>query len=152
MFEIEQALAFSYPRRELAVAGWCCFDDRTEIDDLWVAYEGQRIPCLTGLSRPEIGRQLIAQGLTHAGFLCRFPVSNRATATLVARRDGVDEVLGEFPATGSKTRSPEADRGEYATWLRAHEPKLHWPAAEVERRLASLTSAPIFSVVLPTYN
>ena len=64
MFEIEERFAFSYPRRGVAVIGWCCFDDRTAVDDLFIVCEGRRTPALSGLLRPDISRQLNAPSLT----------------------------------------------------------------------------------------
>lgn len=141
MFEIEERFAFSYPRREVAVIGWCCFDDRTAVDDLWIVCEGRRTPALSGLLRPDISRQLNAPSLTNCGFLGRIPASGRATATLVGRRQGRDHVIGAFPA-GARARRPEDGDGLYASWLRAN--------ARLKPRAPA--SDALFSVVLPTYN
>jgi O-antigen biosynthesis protein len=141
MFDIEERFAFSDPRPELAVIGWCCFDDRAAVDDLFIVCEGQRTPALSGLLRPDISRQLNAPSLLHSGFLCRFPVSGRVTARLVGRREGRDHVIGSFPA-GAPARRPEDGDGLYATWIRGARLKPRAPSDD----------GPLLSVVLPTYN
>ncbi|HEV3061184.1 MAG TPA: glycosyltransferase [Vicinamibacterales bacterium] len=153
MFDIERRLAFSYPSRELAVVGWCCFDDLTPVDELYATHAGSRVPCFTGVRRPDIARSLDAAALMQSGFLCRLPVSGSSKVTLVAPRAGVDCVIGEFAVAWQKAeRFPEDQRDAYSMWLRRHEAALHWAAADVEARLGSLASTPVVSVLLPTYN
>ena len=46
MFAVDRVLSFSYPTRELAIAGWACLDNRVLPDQLWVECEGIRAPAL----------------------------------------------------------------------------------------------------------
>ena len=75
MISVDRVLSFNYPRRELAVAGWACLDDRMPPDELWLECDGLRVPALTGLPRPDVARLHNAPSLDRAGFLARFPVS-----------------------------------------------------------------------------
>lgn len=154
MFGVNRVLSFDYPRRELAVEGWSCLDDLTPVEELWVAFDGKRAPCLTGLARPDIARDLEASALGHSGFLCRFPVRRGVTtATLIARHGGAEYIVGKFPAEwrGSAVHSESGER-DYAIWLRTHEPRLFWPASEVDERIRDLSCLPVISIILPTYN
>ena len=151
MFEIEKRFAFTYPRREFAVVGWCNVDAQTPAEDLWIACEGQRTPALAGLLRPEIARRLKEPFLANSGFIARFAaIGRKATATLVDRRNGRDHVLGEF-SIGPRAMRPEREGGDYATWLRAHDPLMNGRAL-VRGSDTELAHTPLLSVVLPTYN
>ena len=153
MLRVDHIAAFRYPRREVAVVGWCGFDDLTPVDDLWVAFDGTRIPCLTGLVRPDIARFHNASDLERAGFLCRFPEPHGGTRVyLIARRNGTEHNLGEVPIDLGAAEHPESASHDYATWLRHHEPGLHWQLSDVAPRLAAFSSVPVFSIILPTYN
>ena len=152
MFGVDGILSFNFPRRELAVVGWCCLDGLTPADELWAAFDGTRVPCLTGLPRQDVARYHNAPALGRSGFLCRLPVP-RTLVSLIARHEGLEHVLGEFPARWPGTAGqPESAKDDYATWLREHESRLYWPPSEAKQRLADLSCAPVVSVILPTYN
>ncbi len=154
MLTVDRVLSFNYPRRELAVAGWSCLENRLVPDELWVEYDGVRVPALTGLHRPDVARSYNTLSLDRAGFLSRFPVSREETrVTFIARHEGVEHILGEVPIGWRRPISPvESEQNDYATWLRTHESRLFWPTSEFEGCLQALHWAPVVSVVLPTYN
>jgi len=153
MFGIDQILAFGFPRREIAVVGWCCLDDSTPVEELWAVAEGVRVPCLSEVSRPHVARRPESPALENAGFVCRIPIAGSAArVTLVARVANADHHIGAFPVEWSAASDAPHSGKEYAAWLATHEPRLYWRAEEVETRLPMLQSKPVFSVVLPTYN
>ena len=63
MFGIDQILSFRFPRREIAVVGWCCLDDLTPVEEVWALCEGVRVPCLTEVPRPDVARFLGSSAL-----------------------------------------------------------------------------------------
>jgi hypothetical protein len=154
MLVVDRVLSFNYPRREVGVAGWCCLDTFTPAEELWAELDGMRVPCLTGIPRPDVARYHHAPALAGSGFLGRFPVPRAMPVRLIARHDGLEHSLAEFPAgwPGPHSDHPESGQGEYTTWLRTHESELHWPPSEIERRLHTLSCTPVISVILPTYN
>ena len=154
MVTVDRVLSFNYPRRELALAGWSCLENRVPPDELWVEYDGVRVPALTGLPRPDVARSYNTLSLDRAGFLSRFPVSREETrVTFIARHEGLEHILGEFPVGWHRPISPvESGQNDYATWLQTHESRLFWPTSEYEECLQALPWAPVVSVVLPTYN
>jgi hypothetical protein len=153
MFSVDRVLSFNYPRRELAIAGWCSLDNLTPVDELWAASDGTRIPCLTGLPRQDVAQCYNAPTLARSGFLCRFPVPRATPVSLIAREKGLEHVLGDVRGErpGSTTH-PESGQDDYSTWLRTHESRLYWPPSELQERLRTLSRTPVVSVILPTYN
>ena len=153
---IDEVVSFEYPHPEVAVSGWCAFEDLTVADELWAVAAGRLIPCLSGLSRPDVAKARKASRLERSGFLFRVPAppdGGIASVRLVARQEGAEHDLGEVPIRWSPpTFTPETARSDYATWLHECEPRLYWSATEAEQRLATLTLAPTISVILPTYN
>ena len=153
MFGIDQILSFGFPRREIAVVGWCCLDDLTPVEEVWALCEGVRVPCLTDVPRPDVARRLGSSALENAGFVCRIPLAGSAArVTLVARVANADHPIGDFPVEWAAASAAPHSGPEYAAWLATHEPRLYWPAEEVEQRLPGLQSKPVFSVILPTFN
>ena len=154
MIRIDRVLAFDYPRRELAVLGWACLDDREPPDELWLECDGTRIPALTGLPRRDVAGYYNAPSLNRAGFLSRFPVSrDEMRVIVIARHDGVEQILGEFTGVWRTPTGPvESEQNDYATWLENHESRQFWPTSEVKLRLRALSRTPVVSVILPTYN
>ena len=153
MLHIDQLLTFSRPRRELGVAGWCCDEDLTLPDEMWIESELTRTPCLTGIARPDVARAYNRPALDRAGFVCRYPASaGDAPARLVARRGDHQFVIGRVSARRSSQLSqPESAADAYTTWLREHESR-QWQPSQIDGILRSLTRAPRISVILPTYN
>jgi glycosyltransferase involved in cell wall biosynthesis len=152
---IDRVLSFSYPRREIAVVGWCCFDDCSPVQQAWLVSDEARVPCLTGLARPDVAHHHNARALAHAGFLCRLPVRGSMTAArLVAQHDDVEQTLGEVRVRWQESiNEPESSpRQDYVRWLRIFESRLFWPVPEVEQRLRMLSWTPLVSVILPTFN
>lgn len=150
---VDRLFSFSYPRPELAAVGWCHLRGRA-VDDLWVLAGGLRLPCLTGLPRPDVARQAGARGLERSGFVCRLPATAAfSRVELVARQGGVDERVGALPfGSRSELCEPESESHQYATWLRTHAQGLYWTPREIQERLRSLHPAPQISVILPTHN
>ena len=133
--------------------GWCCLDDLTPVEEVWALSEGVRVPCLTEVPRPDVARLLGSSALENAGFVCRIPLAGSAArVTLVARVANADHPIGDFPVEWSAASAAPHSGPEYAAWLATHEPRLYWPAEEVEQRLPRLESKPVFSVILPTFN
>ena len=154
MLTVDRVLSFNYPRREMAIAGWSCLENRVPPDEVWVEYDGVRVPALTGLPRPDVARSYNTPSLDRAGFLSRFPVSREETrVTVVARHEGLEHILGELPVEWPRSINPvESEQSDYATWLRTNESRLFWPPSEFEGYLQALPRAPVVSVILPTYN
>ena len=153
MFGIDQILSFGFPRREIAVVGWCCLDDLTPVEEVWAVSGGVRVPCLSEVPRPDVARLLGSSALENAGFVCRLPLAGSAArVTLVARVANADHPIGDFPVEWSAASAAPHSESEYAAWLGTHEPRLYWPSEEVGQRLAGLRSKPVVSVILPTFN
>jgi hypothetical protein len=151
-FHIDRMLSFDDHRREVGVVGWACLDDLTSADEMWAEVDGNRAPCLTGVTRPDVARIFNARALEKAGFVCRFPVSRDvAHVELIAYREGEQHVIGTFASPRSVVR-PQSEKDDYSVWLSTHESQLYWKPSDVERRLRTLTYLPVISVILPTYN
>ena len=153
---IDEMVSFDYPRPEVAIVGWCVLDGLTVAEEMWAVAAGRRIPCLSGLSRPDVAREHKAPGIERSGFLCRVPPPVQGgivSMRLIARQNETDRDIGDLQIEWSPPTSKTASaRDDYATWLRVCEPRLHWSATEVEQRLLTLPLAPTISVILPTYN
>ena len=154
MISVDRVLSFNYPRRELAVAGWACLDNRMPPDELWLEAGGLRVPALTGLPRPDVARLYDAPSLDRAGFLGRLPVSRDAVrVSVIGCHEGVEHILGEFSAAWrSPTGLDDSGQSDYERWLRTHESRLFWPLSDVQVLLKTLPRTPLISVILPTYN
>jgi O-antigen biosynthesis protein len=157
MISIDRVVPFDYPCRELAIVGWCCFDDHTlpeESDEVWVKVAGQEAPCYLGVPRPDVALSLKAPALDRAGFFCRVPVPEAgAEIVLVARRNGDEREIDRFvPTWTDADATPGSGITDYDTWLRQCEAALHWRPDDVQRQVRSLPHQPVVSVIVPTYN
>ena len=154
MIGVDRVLAFDYPRRELAVAGWACLDSRIPPDELWLESNGVRVPALTGLPRADVASVCNTPSLDRAGFVARLPASRGVMrVTVIGRHERVEHILGEFSAAWRlPTGLDESEQSDYGRWLRTHESGLFWPPSDVEAHLRALPLAPIISVILPTCN
>jgi glycosyltransferase involved in cell wall biosynthesis len=154
MISVDRVLSFNHPRRELAVAGWACLDNRIPPDELWLESDGVRVPALTGLPRPDVASSYNTPSLERAGFLARLPAPRGAMRVIViGRHEGVEHILGEFSAPWRLPAGlEESEQSDYGQWLRTHEPGLFWPPSNVEAHLKNLPVTPLISVILPTCN
>ncbi len=138
MLTVDRVLSFNYPRRELAVTGWSCLENRMPPDELWVEYDGVRVPALTGLPRPDVARSHNTPVTEPSRILVEISgiASKRHGSPSLRATRAWSTSLARFPSSGQDPISPvESEQGDYATWLRTHESRLFWPPSEFEECL-----------------
>jgi hypothetical protein len=149
IFHVDEVLFSDFPVQEYALTGWCGTDLLEARSELWLQADGRRVPCLTGVDRPDVARHFGRPKMRACGFAARTPVWGRGSRLeFFAAETGGESLFTLFdPSIWVNLKSDV-----YRDWLRENEKSLFWSPDRILAGIAALRYFPLISVILPTFN
>jgi glycosyltransferase involved in cell wall biosynthesis len=122
-----------------------------------VIADGQTLPVVTGLARPDVALHFGNPELKDCGYLARFePLKTDSHIQLFVRDNSGKVVRSDKISLPASNLSPKRTAGKlvssYQEWLFAYEPGLFWPATEVSHCISQMSYRPTISIILPVHD